>query len=333
MERLRQWRDWGLVAIALGSVMTRIGVVTVAAAMLMGELARFVPIFDLARHFQTHYLVSTSLAFMVLVLLRINRMAWLTAFVIIVAGARVVPWYLGRAPSTVEEREEAFRIFHANVRYDNSNTDAFIEQIRLVDPDIIVLQEVTSRWATALDELRGRLSDDLPSWSHNITVIRTDAFGLVMLSKHPLDASHAVYHDSDLPSLDCIVRTTSGPLRIVSTHPIPPMTRRATARRDRQLDAVGDALDGVKTRTILVGDLNATMWSQAYMELRDETGMRNARRGFGIFPTWPASLPVLARIPIDHVMVTPDIDVIGFRLGRACGSDHLPVIADLRLPD
>ena len=37
---------------------------------------------------------------------------------------------------------------------------------------------------------------------------------------------------------------------------------------------------------MVVGDLNATMWSAPYRSLIDSTGLRNARRGFGILPSW-----------------------------------------------
>ena len=59
-------------------------------------------------------------------------------------------------------------------------------------------------------------------------------------------------------------------------------------------------------------------------------GLRNARSGFGILPTWPTFMPVLY-IPIDHCLVTKEIDIIKLRTGRNVGSDHLPLIADLAI--
>jgi endonuclease/exonuclease/phosphatase family metal-dependent hydrolase len=61
------------------------------------------------------------------------------------------------------------------------------------------------------------------------------------------------------------------------------------------------------------------------------SGLISARRGFGILPSWPTQRPVLV-IPIDHVLVSSEIGVVDFRVGKGTGSDHLPVTVDLVLP-
>ena len=49
-------------------------------------------------------------------------------------------------------------------------------------------------------------------------------------------------------------------------------------------------------------------------------------------PSWPAPLPALLRIPIDHVLVGGDLLVTAPRLGPAFGSDHLPLLAAVQIP-
>ena len=67
--------------------------------------------------------------------------------------------------------------------------------------------------------------------------------------------------------------------------------------------------------------------------LMRQTGLDNARKGFGLLPTWPAFMPwPFLRIPIDHCLVSPDIRVIRMRTGRTIGSDHLPIIVDMAIP-
>ena len=36
--------------------------------------------------------------------------------------------------------------------------------------------------------------------------------------------------------------------------------------------------------------------------------------------------------PIDHCLVSSEIQVQNFKLGQAIGSDHLPIIAELLIP-
>ncbi|MCA9296626.1 MAG: endonuclease/exonuclease/phosphatase family protein [Phycisphaerales bacterium] len=316
MNRLR---TCGRIVKTVSRLTVSLGVLAIVVALIAGEGARFFGILDLLRHFQMQCFVFSMLGLVVLILVRAKRMAWVTVIVILLTGVRVMPWYFGRADVPDAGVARSMCLMHANVLFNNAQPAAMRDQIIEIDPDIIVLEEITGRWDASLAALK-------ETWPHQYVVPRDDAFGLAVLSRFPIASAERVFHDAPLPSIDCLIRTPQGALRIVATHPVPPMSREAAEARDRQIDAVGDALDTARTRTMLVGDLNATMWSVPYEELRRETRFRNARQGFGVFPTWPASLPVLCRIPIDHVLVTPDIRVSGFRLGEPCGSDHLPVI-------
>ena len=58
-----------------------------------------------------------------------------------------------------------------------------------------------------------------------------------------------------------------------------------------------------------------------------------SRLGFGVQATWPSvyRIPPMM-IPIDHCLVSPDVRVVGRRVGPHIGSDHLPVIVELQFP-
>ncbi|PSP16260.1 MAG: hypothetical protein BRC58_09500 [Cyanobacteria bacterium QS_8_64_29] len=83
------------------------------------------------------------------------------------------------------------------------------------------------------------------------------------------------------------------------------------------------------------------MWSPYYQKLVDGTGLINTRKGFGIFPTWPTAnnplgLPGFAArllsIPIDHCLVTSELQVVQTRALSSVGSDHRPIAVDLVVP-
>jgi endonuclease/exonuclease/phosphatase (EEP) superfamily protein YafD len=82
---------------------------------------------------------------------------------------------------------------------------------------------------------------------------------------------------------------------------------------------------------IVMGDLNATPWSQPFRRLVARSGLCDSRAGFGIAASYPADSTVL-RIPIDHVLITCSIGVADRRVERDIGSDHRPVIVDLVVP-
>jgi endonuclease/exonuclease/phosphatase family metal-dependent hydrolase len=72
----------------------------------------------------------------------------------------------------------------------------------------------------------------------------------------------------------------------------------------------------------LLGDMNMWGWTISAMA---PAGWRRAVRG----KTWPAHRPMHQ---IDHVLVTPDVEVVHGEALADFGSDHRPVRARLRLP-
>ena len=60
----------------------------------------------------------------------------------------------------------------------------------------------------------------------------------------------------------------------------------------------------------------------------------------GLAPTWPVLQPFgssvcrlcFPQLPLDHVLVGTGIGVLATRVGPPLGSDHLPLIVDLALP-
>jgi endonuclease/exonuclease/phosphatase family metal-dependent hydrolase len=85
---------------------------------------------------------------------------------------------------------------------------------------------------------------------------------------------------------------------------------------------------------ILLGDLNAVPRSRAYQRLAAR--LRDAQRTPAVLrprPTFPARLPLLR---IDHVFVSPSIDVVDVTVARTplarVASDHLPLVVDFRVP-
>jgi endonuclease/exonuclease/phosphatase family metal-dependent hydrolase len=87
----------------------------------------------------------------------------------------------------------------------------------------------------------------------------------------------------------------------------------------RQLRRLLQALDGTELGVVM-GDFNLPPWAVA-LAARGWAGVGGA-------PTYPAAAP---RLQVDQVLVR-GAQVTGVRIGAAATSDHLPVIATLRLP-
>ena len=103
-----------------------------------------------------------------------------------------------------------------------------------------------------------------------------------------------------------------------------------------QHDLMGEMLLCLETLftdpRVVLGDCNATRWTQAFREMLAASGLVDTADGAGWQPTWPVSLPALLRIPIDHVLVEPTLQVRRRWIGPETGSDHLPVYVEFDLP-
>jgi endonuclease/exonuclease/phosphatase (EEP) superfamily protein YafD len=118
-------------------------------------------------------------------------------------------------------------------------------------------------------------------------------------------------------------------LFVIVIHPPPPTVPHLAAIRDRAFAIVGDLVRASKLPTIVIGDFNAAPWTQPLRGLFAQTELRALSRWPML--TFTSIYPWPLRIPIDHVLIGPGIAVESVKLGAAYGSDHLPLIARLRL--
>lgn len=286
--------------------------------------------FELLTHFQWQYFLASLAALLMLLLLRRKALAILALAAVVVSGLTLLPFSaLGRsglAPSArAAEPSETLRLFHANVLTYNRRADDLLAQINAFSPDVIVLQEVDRWW---VDRMKAA-HDQYP---HRLTDARPDNFGLLVLSRLPLDNAAIAHGEAArMPSAFASITFGGRAVPIATTHPLPPMRAETQAMRDRQLDElINRYAPRAGEPLILIGDLNTTPWSPIYHRLTRTLNLHNAREGRGLFPTWPADLPAVFRIPIDHVLLTSHFEVTHFAVGEEFGSDHLPLLVELR---
>ncbi len=108
-------------------------------------------------------------------------------------------------------------------------------------------------------------------------------------------------------------------LRLVIAHLA--LGRRARAR---QLGFIAKLVRGA-TDTIVLGDLNCGPPELAAHAGFSDTGLRGVHDGAHTFPSWRPSRA------LDHILVTPTVEVIGATVLEERLSDHLPVATEIRL--
>jgi endonuclease/exonuclease/phosphatase (EEP) superfamily protein YafD len=275
--------------------------------------------FELLSHFRVQYIWLLTPLTVGLLFCKRYFVASITGCCLIWNLALVAPDYVG-SPAAVDGSAQ-LRLMSANVRTSNRNYERFLEAVRAADPDVLLVMEIDDGWLQALEAVRNH-------YPHVTSAPRPDNFGIGLLSKLPVEAQEIEYVGSaGVPSVQARLKVGDGTVRVVGTHPLPPIGKNSTLRNE-QLSATADWVTAMDGPVILAGDLNITPWSPFFRRLLDRSGMRDSRRGFGVQATWPSSLGP-AGIPLDHVLVSDGVYVKDRRVGPAFGSDHRPVIVDL----
>lgn len=108
-------------------------------------------------------------------------------------------------------------------------------------------------------------------------------------------------------------------------------------RRNREFKQLAAALAAEKGPVVLVGDFNTAPNVPTLARFAQDAGLTHVACGGRWQPTWRPYVfrdefkqdNPLTGIPIDHLF-TRDIDVVACRIGRDVGSDHLPLMVELR---
>jgi endonuclease/exonuclease/phosphatase (EEP) superfamily protein YafD len=210
-------------------------------------------------------------------------------------------------------------VMFANVERSNTEFSKLVEAVRVETPDIVALAEVDEVWLEALEELRAE-------YPYQIAFPRDDNFGSALLSRVPLSESSVEFvGPSGPPSIFATVEDDSGPWRVVVTHPIPPFSAFEFDSRNQQLAELSEEIAGSSLLVVLLGDLNATLWSPFLSEFRRTSGLESASSGLRALYTWPVGLPLLA-LGLDHCLHSEAALPRGFRVLRSFGSDHFPIL-------
>ena len=307
---------WGLMdTLALGLV----------SATLAGFLGKLWWIFDLTSHFQVQYLLGLLVVLLVNVMGKRRRSAIIVGVFFLANFVLIAPLFLD-TPAVDLGEQKTYRILYANILTENQQHHLVRELIDETDPDFVVLLEVNQEWLDELD-----LSE--MGFLFSITEARADNFGIALFSRIPLEKS-AIHRFGrlDLPSIVATVNDKGIPITFVATHPVPPKSEQLTSHRNIHMSELADFISTLAGNIVLAGDLNATSWSPFFREWLRVSQLQDSRRGFGVQPTWPTYNWLLS-IPIDHFLISPEIQIHHREVGPQIGSDHYPLLMDFSILD
>jgi endonuclease/exonuclease/phosphatase (EEP) superfamily protein YafD len=299
------------------------GIVSATLLSVVGYAGEFYYPLELTSHFKVQYFVVGCCALFFFGLSRKLGWAAFSLLCVMLNLMVILPWYLP-APSAGVAPQQELRVLLANVNVKNRNFEAAIALVQKEQPDLVAIVETNRDWLQALKAIESILPYTLFS-------PQAEGFGIALYSKFPLEAVE-IASDKKFKDFHVMANVDIAGTRVtaIALHPPPPKGTALTQIRNQELANIADVVRSLQTPVIALGDLNTTLWSPFYQKFINQTHLHNSRQGFGILPTWPSILPPLY-IPIDHCLVSSNIQVIRTRTGRSIGSDHLPVVTDLGL--
>jgi endonuclease/exonuclease/phosphatase (EEP) superfamily protein YafD len=224
------------------------------------------------------------------------------------------------APST-----PTLRIFFANVRALNTEHAALLEEIQAANPDVIVLVEFSWLWHLAYHH-----SPVFAAYPYGGRMDNQQLGTVNVFSRIPLTSSKKDWFGGrELQTIEIPVGSKT--LHIIGLHAPRPMRIR------------NDDYEGFWSRTIptilaekgplvVVGDCNATQYSVVYQQLTaDRLRSAHEDRGRGYATSWPNGQLWLPPIRIDQAFVSPEVECVDIKEGEGRGSDHKPLILDVKI--
>lgn len=265
-----------------------------------------------------------------------GRRAVLAVLIVGVAGLAIGQVGRGAPPPTVPAPAElvvlSYNIHHGFDTFGVPGPEAIARVIEQIDADIVGLQEVGRGWnVNSGVDLMAWLRWRLPQYHAVYGPMNGDLWGNAILSKYPIAAWGWVHYPIRISTFErgltwAEIPTVRGDLLVVTTH--------FSAHPGHEPDRLGQAGDLLgfwdeRPRSIIVGDINARPYEEPVRRLI-EAGLVDVPAAHGLGEAFTARSHRLSE-RIDYIFTSPDIGSISAAVPHTLASDHLPVVATVRL--
>lgn len=316
--------------------------VVVAVLLLVARYAtgdRFWPVL-VATHLSYAWLAPAPLVLAYAALRRAPRMGALALAPVIALAVDCGPWLApARATPPPDERAE-LRVLTWNLGFRLARVDLVADEIRRLDPDLVLLQEPTQEVHA---QLVRRLGAEYPH--HGFGAAERPIRAKAWLSRLPLERAEVATRVTGAGGArlgvtearaEVVLAFDGAPLHVDSVHASAMLAKLGRAWWEAPGYVALARRAAARGSSLVVGDVNTTERSPLYRDIVD-AGVRDAWReagagpGFG-FPStrrhhWLKTPPL---VRIDYLFHTPDLECTRVELGDGEGADHRPLLGVFR---
>ncbi len=236
----------------------------------------------------------------------------------------ISPLWLGDQPAATGE--DGVRIVHADVYPGVTDRTHFLRWVLGTEADLVLIAGTTVEWLEPLTD---------EGYPYTIVVEPevpgTPGIVALGLEDWPVEVTHI--NDNAAVDPEAVYRITVGAngdaINIVTTWGDLNSSADAADRLAARIDTISEAVTSSPHPVAVIGNLGATRWTLGMRTMRDTINLRDATEGLGYLSTSPVSgLPVIGGwlgLPIDIVLMTPEITPLELSTGPDIGSNHLPI--------
>lgn len=293
-----------------------VSLVLTGLCTLLGFWGEVHPLLDLIGQFRVFYVLGLSLFCLLLLALRRFKFSLLASLLVLINLLPLLPYY--QNTNTVKTAQPTLKLLQFNTWASNKHPEKIVKLLREAQPDLVAFEEYTPETHQFLQN-----SGALKAFPYQ-TRYRKDR--LALFSKFPLIGRPETTPWP--PTLKATIQWENTRLNVLVVHTWRPLHKDYPA----QIRKLGSIINQANTPLIVTGDFNTAPWSHYYRQLLQETQLKDAELGFGIHPTYPAIIPKtqipfpLPMPPLDHVLLSPELQAVQYQYAPRAGSDHLPLV-------
>ncbi len=309
---------------------------------------------DFLSNFTVWYFLPAPILLVVALLYKRRRWAVLLIVPLVIFTVRFGPRFLPRATTaSAVSNAPTLTVMTMNVLKLNTDWAAIKAQIQAANPDVISLEEMSDAFLT---EVWPSLVETYPYNLHALSESENSYSGF--LSRYPMkeEKTFNLPENYPLASIRAVIDVKGQSVVVYTLRLAAPKFERmaipsriigkifpyqySAFYRRWQLSAFYPLLAAESLPVLVMGDFNTADSSEDHDIFKSTTGLQDtfAEVGYGMGFTFPATvtvnekqLPFIPLMRLDYIWHNNQLQPLSAWLGGSTGSDHLPVVARLKL--
>jgi vancomycin resistance protein VanJ len=310
---------------------------------------------DLVSNFTAWYFLPAPVLLIVALLLKRHRWALPLVVVLVISVIKYAPHFVPQAKDVSAANGSTLTVMTMNVLKRNTDWAAVQAQIQAAKPDVIAIQEISDAF---LKDIWPALEVTYPYNIHAYSPMEETNIGL--LSRYPIveQSSFNLPDSYYVTHIRAVIDINGQRAVVYNLHLVAPEFARVTRQarfigrlfpyeysayyRRWQLGAFYPRLAQETLPVMVMGDFNTADSSGDYERFKTASGLQDTfgEVGLGMGFTFPVEvtikehqLPFVPLMRLDYIWHTAQWQALSAWLGGSTGSDHLPVVARLKLTD